>query len=86
MARCLSLMAQTLLLNGLAMGPLDFVIVQYSLMSFPINSLSVALPAPGPASSSVYAVHTYKFIKFPSTPGQPNLAPEEYVQMLNPEG
>lgn len=51
-----------------------------------ILSLSGFICFPGPDSSSIDAVHTYKFIKPPSTPGQPNLAPEECVQMLNPEG
>lgn len=40
----------------------------------------------GLASSSTDAVHAYRFIKSPSTTGQANLAPEECVQMLNPEG
>lgn len=87
MARCLSLMAQTLLFNGLALNLLNFVILQYILMLFPITSLSQWLfLLPGPASSSTDAVHTYRFIKSPSTAGQANLAPEEYVQMLHPEG
>lgn len=86
-ARWLNLMAQTLLLNGLALGLLTFVILQYIWMLFPNNSLSQWLCLlPGPASSSIHDVHTHKFIKSPSTPGQPNLAPEEDVQMLNPEG
>lgn len=40
MARCLSLMAQTLFFNGLALSPLNFVILQYILMLFPITSVS----------------------------------------------
>lgn len=86
LARRLSLTAQAMLLNGLALGPLNFVTLQaFRVLFASILFLSGFARSPGPVSSSLHAVHTHEFIKSLSTPGQPNLAPEEQVQMLHPE-
>jgi hypothetical protein len=84
MVRCLSLTDQSLVLNGLTVSWLNSVKLKYILMLFPIHSLCLCVFAwvSDSASLSFHATHVFRFIKSPSTPGKPDLAPEQYVQMI----
>lgn len=59
LAKCLSLTAQTMLLNGLALGPLNFVTLQAIRVLFAVNSLFQWLcPLPWPCLF-IYPCCTY---------------------------
>lgn len=85
LARRLSLTAQAMPPNGLALGPLNFVTLQAfrvlfaSILFLSGFACSLALSL----HLSMLYIHTSS--SNPSQLRQPNLAPKEQVQMLHPE-
>lgn len=53
------LTAQAMLLNGLALGPLNFVTLQAIRVLFDAILFGGFARSPGPVSSSLHAVHTH---------------------------